>query len=360
MKRYFCENMAVLSLDGIIQRIADLQAKTGLFASFRHNPAVFYRRPDTNVFFTAVTVFTLQQLRSAVSPKSQQLIDRIASRAQTAYPIFQNKDGLKTYNFWPTRPSQHFSNGYIFRHFEHFRIPDDIDDTAMVYLTTTPAPDERRWLKEKLGQHANGSQLQRIRNTYPEYRQLRAYSTWFGKNMGVDFDACALSNILYCIYQYDLLRNQHDTDSLAYLKSIVETGRYVSEPFRCAPHYARTALIIYHLARLMSAFSIAELEPTRPRLIADARLLMTTSQNRVEQLLLATSLHRLGEVVPAIDLTDIERDFADFHFFIAGLLTAYEQPWLRRFADRQLMQMRWQCEAHCWALVAEYRVMYDV
>ena len=43
-----------------------------------------------------------------------------------------------------------------------------------------------------------------------------------------------------------------------------------------------------------------------------------------------------------------------FHFFIAGLLTAYEQPLLRRFADRPLVQMRWQCEAHSWALVAEY------
>ncbi len=352
--------MAALSLDEIIRRIADLQDKTGLFPSFRHNPAIFYRRPDTNIFFTAVTVFTVQKLRSSVSVETRLLIDQIASRAVVAYPIFQNKGGLNTYNFWPTRPSQHFSNGYIFRHFDHFRIPDDIDDTAMVYLTTTPTTDEQRWLKEKLAQHANGSQPQRIRNTYPDYRELRAYSTWFGKNMGVDFDACALSNILYCIYQYDLPRNEHDTDSLTYLLSIVESGRYVSEPFRCAPHYARTSLIIYHLARLMAAFEIPELEPVRPRLITDAQSQLTKATNRVEQILLATALGWLGEPVPAISLDGIEQDFDTFHFFIAGLLTAYEQPWLRRFADRPLTQMRWQCEAHCWALVAEYVAMYDV
>ncbi|AUD07503.1 hypothetical protein [Spirosoma pollinicola] len=346
--------MAALSIDSIIQRIADLQDETGLFASFRHNPAVFYRRPDTNVFFTAVTVFTLQKLRSSALPETRLLIDHIASRATAAYPIFQNKDGLNTYNFWPTRPSQHFSNGYVFRHFEHFRIPDDIDDTAMVYLTTTPTPDEQGWLKNKLAQHANGSQPQRIKNTYPDYRDLRAYSTWFGKNMGVDFDACALSNTLYCIYQFDLPRNSHDTDSLTYLRSVVESGRYVSEPFRCAPHYARTSLIIYHLARLMSAFTITELEPIRPRLIADARQQLVNATNRVEKLILATSLGRLDESVPPINLDGIEQDFDTFHFFIAGLLTAYEQPLLRRFADRPLMQMRWQCEAHCWALVAEY------
>ncbi|UHG91841.1 hypothetical protein [Spirosoma oryzicola] len=348
--------MTVLTTEYSVQKLAHLQDATGLFPAFRSNATIFYRRPDTNVFFTAITVFTLQSLRSVVSSATQRVIDQIAEKAQRAYPLFQNKDGLDTYNFWPTRPSRHFPNGYIFRHFEHFRIPDDIDDTAMVYLTqtTVPSPDKLIWLKAKLSQHANGSQRHQIRNTYTDYRHLRAYSTWFGKNMGIDFDACALSNMLYCLYHFDLAPNQHDTDSLTYLRSIVESGRYVAEPFQCAPHYARTSLIIYHLARLMAGFSIVELEPIRSRLIADAERALSRTHNRIEQIVLATSLIRLGEVVPEIDTRGIERDFEGFNFFIAGLLTAYEQPWLRRFANRPLMQMRWQCEAHCWALVAEY------
>ncbi|MFD2572879.1 hypothetical protein ACFSUS_19715 [Spirosoma soli] len=340
----------------IVEHIAELQDKSGLFPSVRSNPTVFYRRLDTNVFFTAITVFTLQQLRASVSVESQQLIDQISLRAIEAYTLFRNKDGLKTYNFWPTRPSQHFSNGYIFRHFDHFRIPDDIDDTAMVYLTTDPSVDDLRWLKVKLSQHANTVQ-RTIQNTYPDYKGLQAYSTWFGKNMGIDFDACALSNMLYCMYQYDLPRNQHDIDSLTYIRSIVETGRYVTDPFQCAPHYARTSLIIYHVSRLVAAFSIPELTSIRTRLITDAQHELTKSTNRVEQIVLAIALLRLGEVPPTIDVNLIERDFDSFHFFIAGLLTAYEQPWLRQFASRSLMQMRWQCEAHNWALVAEYLVL---
>jgi hypothetical protein len=346
--------MAALSLDDIIQRITDLQDDKGLFPSFRSNSALLYRRPDTNVFFTAITVFTLQLLHDKLTANSQNLVSLIAERAPKAYPLFQNKDGLNTYNFWPTRPSQHFSNGYIFRHFEHFRIPDDIDDTAMVYLTTSPSAADCDWLKTKLSLHANGSQRHQIRNTYPEYRALRAYSTWFGKNMGVDFDACALSNILYCIYRYNLPRNQHDIDSLTYLRSVVETGRYVSEPFQCAPHYARPSLIIYHLARLITAFDIPELNSIRERLIRDAYQILANSANRLEKIVLATSLLRLGENPPVISIDTIEADFSQFHFFIAGLLTAYEQPWLRRHADRPITQMRWQCEAHNWALVAEY------
>lgn len=339
--------------NAIIQQIAGLQTDTGLFPSVRSNPAIGYRRPDTNVFFTAITVFTLRQLRLLVSPESQQLISQIQERAVAAYPLFRNKDGLNTYNFWPTRPSQHFPNGYLFRHFDHFRIPDDIDDTAMVYLTTQPTFNEINWLKAKLAQHANGTARQ-IQTTFADYCGLRAYSTWFGKNMGIDFDACAMSNMLYCLYQYGLSLDEHGTDSLTYLRAVVESGRYVSEPFRCAPHYARTSLIIYHLSRLIAAFNPPELASIHPRLVADAYQLLSQTTNRLERIVLSTSLVRLGEHPPAVEVANIKQDFSTFHFFIAGLLTAYEQPFLRRWADRPITQMRWQCEAHCWALVAEY------
>jgi hypothetical protein len=172
--------------------------------------------------------------------------------------------------------------------------------------------------------------------------------------MGIDFDACALSNMLYCLYQYGLSTDVHSTDSLTYLRAVVASGRYVSKPFQCAPHYARTSLIIYHLARLIAAFNPPELASIRSRLIADARNLLTKAANRLEQIIISTSLLRLGERPSLIDTTNIQQEFGGFHFFIAGLLTAYEQPLLRRFADRPLTQMRWQCEAHCWVLVAEY------
>jgi hypothetical protein len=342
-------------LDRAIEEISRLQRADGLFPAIRHNPHwPGYRRTDDNVFFTAITVFTLQQhVRPQVSAALQQQIDQISSRAQLAYPAFRNKDGLATYNFWPTKPSRHFPNGWLFHRFDHFRIPDDIDDTAMVYLSNAPTEADLHWLKTKLVQHANGTQWF-IRNTFPEYRNLRAYSTWFGKNMPVDFDVCALSNLLYCIFRHKLPLNQHDTDSLTLLRGVVESGQYLTEPFRCAPHYARTSLIIYHIARLLADFNPAALTPIHPRLIADAQIELARATNRIEQILLATSLLRLGHIPPDVDLTNIEQDFAGFHFFIAGLLTAYEQPILRRLAGQPFVQLRWQCLAHCWALVAEY------
>ena len=121
---------------------------------------------------------------------------------------------------------------------------DDVDDTAMIYLTSSPTKDEAKWLKEKLILHANLTKLQ-VKNTYADYRNLRAYSTWFGKNMYIEFDACVLANLMYWVYESQLPLNQHDEASLTYIRSVIETNRYLLEPFRCAHEYPRTVPIIY-------------------------------------------------------------------------------------------------------------------
>lgn len=351
--------------DILLTRIACLQLPTGLLPSERINPNWLYKRLDVNVFFTAITAFTLQQAKSLLPLEDQKLAGQIVKKSILSYEQFRNKDGLKTYNFYQTNPSNHFPNGYLFKHFTHFQLPDDADDTALIYLTTAPTHDDLRWLKNKLAQHANLTDSTASRHpgpqiaphTFPDYRRLTAYSTWFGKNMPIELDACVLSNALYYLYQYNLPRDRHDVDSLSFLRSIVETDRYRTNPFRCAHNYARTSLIIYHLARFMAAFNPPELLPIREKLVVDARLELTKVTNRMDKILLATSLLRLGHNPPAFDLTAIETDFKDFTFFIAGILSAYPQPWLYRYAHHPFWHIRWRCDAHNWALVLEYTLL---
>lgn len=353
-------------VEGWIDKILALQSSgrsevpAGLFPTYRSNPMLRYHRLDISVFFSAITAFTLQSL-SDTRPGDglHEKISRIIDGVVRNYPDFRNKDGLATYNFWKTRPSGHFRNGYVFYRFEHFRIPDDVDDTAMVYLTTHPSDEETSWLKDKLSVHANGSQYW-IRNTYPEYRPLRAYSTWFGKKMYIEFDVCVLSNLLYCICRYDLAFNQHDWDSLTYIRSVIESGRYLTEPFRCAHQYPRPALIVYHVARLIHAFDPERLRPIRAQLVKDACVLLAGAHHPMDRIILSTSLLRLGEApayLPTAEFT--KRDFDGFYFFIAGLMTAYEHPVLYRIAESPLFHMYWTCEAHCWALLAEYEIYHQ-
>lgn len=353
-------------LDNLIIKIRELQTHPhpsfpgGIFPAYRTNPLIGYRRDDTTVFFSAIIAFTLQSIgKHTLSSSSGHILEQIIQDVIATYPDFQNKDGLKTYNFWKTRPSQHFPNGFLFKWFEHFRIPDDIDDTALIYLTTSPTREEQLWLKDKLAQHANGSRLW-IRNTFPEYSSLAAYSTWFGKNMYIEFDACVLSNMLYCIYQYDLPLNHHDESSLAYIRSVIETDRYRKSPFRCAHQYPRTALIIYHVARLIARFNPPTLETIHQKLITDSLLLFEQSKHPLDKVMLASSLMRLGHIPPRIAIEKIKAlDFKGFYFFIAGLLTAYENPVLYRLSALPLWHMRWECEAHCWALLAEYESLWQ-
>jgi hypothetical protein len=347
-----------------IKQIADLQSKgnspfpEGVFPARRTNSIVGYERLDTTIFFTAIITFTLQKIRHLVSVDSQQIIDQIAQKAIQNYPDFENKDGLKTYNFWKTKPSQHFPNGFVFKRFEHFRIPDDVDDTAMVYLTSKPCQEDILWLKQKLPQHANLSKLE-IKNTYPEYKTLRAYSTWFGQNMYIEFDVCVLCNLMYLVFERQLPLNQNDIDTLTYIRSAIETDRYLTEPFRVAHQYPRTIPIIYHVARLLGAFQITELKPIREKIIRDTIHLLTQEQHFLDKKVLQISLMRLG--VYRSDFESVasctSADFDGFYFFIAGLLTAYQNPLLYKMARWPLFHIRWECEAHCWALLAEYEAL---
>ena len=356
-----------LTTGKIFEKIASLQSggekyfPPGLFPAYRTNSPAGYRRQDANLFFSVISVFTLQTIsRYLTDPDQVSLVKSIREKAVASFPDFQNRDGLKTYNFWRTNPPEHFPGGCLLRHFDHFRLPDDADDTAMVYLTGSPTKEELFWLKEKLAAHANGTKRS-IRNTYPEYSGLSAYSTWFGKDMYVEFDACVLSNVLYCLYHYKLPFNQHDHDSLMYIRSVIESGRYKSEPFRCAHHYPRTSLIIYHVARLIAEFDPLILKKIRPGLIETCQSLLEKDIHPMDRVLLSTSLLRFGIKPAPIDIGKYtNREFKGFWFFIAGLLTGLEKKWLYKAARSPLFHIHWECEAHCWVLLAEYAVLRQI
>lgn len=339
--------------------------------SYRHNPAWGYRRLDVNLFFTTISAFTLQRLAPLLLPDEQTLAAAFIRAATGTYPAFRNAPNLPfasepltppsgtplgTYNFYATNPSRHFPNGWLMHRYRHFKLPDDIDDTAMVYLTTNPTTADLDYLHRKLARHANRTH-RTIQNTFPDYQSLRAYSTWFGERMPIEFDACALANMLYCVYDYGLPIDEHAADSLALLADMVRSDRYRTDPFLCAHNYATTPLIAYHIARLLAAHNPPLLQPIRAKLIRDMQSLATQPLNLMEQVLLGTSLLRLGQQPPSLDFTAIEAAFGSFSFFIAGMLSAYEQPLLRRLAPHPFWHIRWQCDDHCRVLLIEYLVL---
>tara|TARA_R110002124_G_scaffold49750_3_gene145572 strand:+ start:902 stop:1987 length:1086 start_codon:yes stop_codon:yes gene_type:complete len=351
-------------IDRCIDNVAALQCfgnshfSDGLFPSYRENIRLGYRREDATVFFSSIICFSLQEIAINCSFETRNKIAVVHQKVVRNYPEYQNKDGLATYNFWKTKPSQHFPNGYLFKNSLHFKIPDDIDDTAFVYLNTFKNKEEDLWLKRKLQQHANNSN-QQIKNTFEDCKSLKAYSTWFGDKMYIEFDACALSNILYWVFSKGLELSDNDKDSLYYIKRIIETDRYLTVPFYCAHHYPRTSLIIYHVSRLISKFDPVILKPIKEKLIFDSELLLKETSIPMEQVLLSIALLRLGKRPQYVAVENFtNREFKGFYFFIAGLLTAYENKILYKIAPHPVFHMNWYCEAHCWVLLAEYQNLY--
>ncbi len=346
-----------MTIDDLIQKIAYLQDTTnrkyfpeGIFESYRSNKYLHYHRPDTNVFFTAITVFTLSNIKEFLSPKSQLLVENITKKATESYQLFKNKNGLNTYNFFQTNPSQHFPHGNILHRFNHFKIPDDVDDTAMIYMTLPHTQEDAKWLQNKLIQHSNNYK-QQIKNTFPEYKNLNAYSTWFGKDMYIEFDACALSNIIYCQLHFGLELDEHGQDAVKYIQQTILSNQYIEQPFRVAHQYARTPLIMYHVMRLMNKFHIPELEICREKL--ESEILCYLGKKGLEfmdRVLLEISLKNKN-AVKVLNLDDVDTNYP---FFIAGLLTAYENPLLYKLSSSKLFHINWTCEAHSLALLAEW------
>ncbi len=346
------------NIDALIERIALCQSRgdaffpDGIFPSYRHNKYLFYRRPDTNIFYTATIVFILNQVKAKVSAKSQQIIDEITAKAIKNYPDFQNKDGLKTYNFWKTKPSKHFPNGRIFQHLDHFRIPDDIDDTALIYLTLPHSREDILWLKEKVKLHCSPLGV----------RDGGVYSTWFGKNMSIEHDVCALCNLMYLFEKYQLPHNEYDEAVFTFLREVILEEKYITNAFEVAHNYATTPLVIYHYARLLGGFEIPQIEVCREKLIHKVKQLLENEANTMNRVILETSLMKLDKNEIPITTQHLELRAArrtvqnSFTYFIAGLLSSYRNPILYFFAPFKITQMEWECEAHELALLVERTV----
>ncbi len=343
----------------LLHKISELQSTgdkyyaPGLFSSQRFHLHFPFESEDNNIFFTASIVFILQNLRDKLSDEEQKLVNEICKNAIANYPDYKNKDGLDTYNFWRTDGSAHFPNGKILSHVKKVRIPDDADDTSLIYSTSNPSREKVLWLKEKLAQHANLRKKQ-VTNTFHEYKNLKAYSTFFGKNMFIEFDVCVLCNNLYFVFQNKLPLNENDTDSIFFIRSVIEKKEYLEKPFYASHSYPSAAVILYHVARLLEKFEVPGLSEIKEKIITDLQLLFEKEKDEMNKIILSTSLNRLGQNSSLVKPFDYAQGDRQWSFFHAGLLTAFENPITYKLAGSSLFHLKYKCEAHSLALMLEY------
>lgn len=329
----------------------------GIFPSKRYHPFLPYQREDDNLFFTASVLHILQELRDELDEAELQVLDDIQANAISSYSQFQNKDGLDTYNFWQTNPSRHFPNGWFMHRFKHFQIPDDVDDTALVYLTEGRGKENIKWLREKLKNHSNLA-YKKAFNPLPKYRELKCYSTFFGKKMYIEFDVCVLSNLMRVILTHFKTNelNNYDLDTLKFIESVIVSREFESHPFYSAPNYPNTELIIYHLSRLVPHLPDGNRKLIEP-IIAQSILEKISLAKGLNRVLLENSALKLKLKFKPTDFDESIIEDRDFFFFHAGMITAFENRLAQKLASNRFFHLRYTSKALNRALLIENYVL---
>ena len=329
----------------------------GIFPSQRFQPKLDIVREDDNVFFTACIVHILQDLVHKLDSNEQAIAQQICTSAIAAYPLYKNKDGRDTYNFWKTKPSGHFPNGNWMHRYDHFRIPDDIDDTALIFFTENASKERVGLLRETLKKHANLS-YQQAKNPPKNYRNLKVYSTFIGKKMYIEFDVCALSNLMRLILKhFPNELNEYDWDTLQFIYDVVQKEEYERIPFQVAPQYTTAPIILYHLARLLP-YLPPEYSLIQSKVMTSLQSWWEKLPIGMEKLMLENELLKQnGSMAPTgVYTRDVTKN-KDFFYFIAGLLTAYEGGQLQKIAESPWTHLRYRSEAFNLTLLLENAVL---
>jgi hypothetical protein len=316
-----------------------------------------YRRvQDNTIFFSALISFTLQNVAKDLGTISQKRVDTICKRIRQSYSAYQNKAGNKTYNFWKTDPPSFFPNSTFFSHFSVFNIPDDADCTSIIYLADTVNKDAD-WLQKKLAMHSNLS-ASKIKNTCRPYQHFKAYSTWFGKKMPIEFDICVQSNVLFFIYKNRLPLTVQDQETLELLHAQIVSGDYLKHSYYLSPSYKKKAIVLYHLARLLENNQIPLLNDCREILKKDIEITLKQATDFMDKIILSTSLLRMNGNPPPLNIQDVtNKELNNYVFFRANLFSSYARPSLRFITKSNFFDNNFYCSAYCLTLLLEYETL---
>ena len=339
-----------------LAEIENLVASKGNF-TYRCNNYLAIRVPDDTIFTQAASVYILDSIYSYLSHEEKGLVDGIKSKIIPNYTLFENRNGRLSYNFWQTSNSKsHFPNGKILHRFKYFRLPDDVDTTAMVALTTSLNDEEKLALKNSLPFYANNYKLT-VQNSLPAFQNLKCYSTWFGKNMPIELDCCVLSNLLLWIFEFGLPLNENDRDVIEFLSEIILGGYIHSHTFQIAPEYPKKAIIYYHLARLIAKYPSFFQDEVVATLKRDIEEEYRVEKNKFSKMLLQTSLLRFGSLksteIIGVDAHKMEQ----YWWFTAGFLSVFSSPLLKIMAPNAFFHQRFVSQSLNNCLLIENRLL---
>jgi len=343
----------------ILQKIRDIQNSSdpryfnhGIIPSYRSNPILRNKIPDDNIFCSASLLYILNTLEPYFSKDELLLKSEIGRDIISNFKFYTNKPERNSYNFWRKEPHKHFPNGSIFSKLNKFVLPDDIDTTSIIQLCNGINYNEAIKTKKSICLHANLNKKQ-IKNGHKNLRHFKAYSTWFGEYMPIEFDLCVLSNLFLWIHKYDYKLNNYDTESLNLIEKSISESLYIKSAYLSSPEYPNVSIILYHLARLISSTNY--LDHCKNKLINDIHKVYSKTSNQFELILLSSSLIKLGSLPDSIKTKkdSLSPEILTHWWFTAGFLSTSCNPIIKKIAPMPLFHYRFYCPAFALALLIE-------
>jgi hypothetical protein len=360
----------------LILRLDAQQIKTdgfyyqGTFPTLRAWAATpFTLKADNSIFYTGLVIWTLRRLEPRLQGEDKILCDSIIARGIRSYVHYRNRRGGPSYNFWPTDKPVFFPQSLVLDRFKDSKqIADDMDDTGILYLGKGWEPGDTAvaQLKTLMDAFACGSRgpdgkPRKALNTYKQFRNLPAYSSWLGAKTPVEFDAGVFCNMMMFVLTSGLPLDLHDTATIQFLQFVLRSKAYLNDPAFASPYYSTRAVLMYHYGRLLDKFPLDSLKSLAPQLREDARKLMETTPNSMDRVVLGTTLIRLGDTTGEQTLSGtMTADWAErqrYKFYIANISSLFPH-WIRRmFLHSPLCIYRFYCPAYNDTLLLEYLVL---
>ena len=342
----------------ILQRIDSLQSqrdgfyRKGLFPtqiSFENREKT---HEDNNIFFTALTVYTLQSLRIHFGTEGKTMIDSIVSRAQQAYPYYKNRNGKPTYNFYQTYPDRPFPGFRCLSKIKRFRLADDLDGVSFIYLVQNTSDSLNHLVKIEM--EAQTRSPLKVISIFKRYQNSKAYRTWFAYRMKQDLDICVMSNVLLFVFEKGLPLDSTDFRTMSLIKQMVNNNDIMKYGYIVSSSYQKSPVILYHLVRLISVAHNPELDSMIPKIVTDLKSELKVSGNQMEQIILLSSLYRLHQPVDfKFTYGNILKDMQSFYWFRANPFSGSNIFFKRIMGPNGCFNFKYKGEAYYWSLVLE-------
>ena len=320
----------------ILKLIADLQINNpsevldGSFPSYRKYYFSSKLKQEDNVFFTSLVLFNIGQFSSQMHPEELAILEKAKSNALVYIGRFKNQNNHLTYNFWPRNPPQIFPNGgWLNLLNKKAALADDIDDGAITLLALGSNDSLARLMQSSIGAFRVGL-IKPNRSFYKEYKDRPVYSTWLGTKMPKDVDLSVLTNVLLMHTKAKIPLNATDSASLDLIVDLVKANKHLTDPTYVSQHYANSATILYHVARLAYYSNYPALLALKPALLEQAIELSRQARFPLEQLLLNTSILRLGGKIDfPFEVNEASLRVNNYPYFVANIASVLINPFKR-------------------------------